>query len=86
LFFGEKMRISPSSAWRNNIRRYQLPIEICGKCGKKNLSRDICPYCGTRIVPEGENILRSIGEGRDLKINGQLKICVPRYGGKERGG
>jgi len=72
--------------WRNNLQRYRLPVEVCGECGGKNLGRDICPHCGARIVPEGENISRALREGRNPQINGELKICVPQYRGKERGG
>jgi len=73
------------AAWRSVFQRYQLPIEVCGNCGGKNLGRDVCPHCGTRIVPEGENIFRALKEGRKPQINGKLEICVPQYGGKERG-
>ena len=74
------------SFWRNAPQRYQLPIEICGKCGRKNLGRDVCPHCGSRIVPEGENIFSALKEGKKPRIDGELRICVPQYGGKERGG
>lgn len=80
------MSQSAPRAWRNTIQRYQLLIEVCGKCGEKNLGRDICPYCGAKVVPEGENIFRALREGRKPQINGELEICVPQYGGKERKG
>ncbi len=75
----------PSQAWR---MPKTIIIEVCGECGEKNIGRDVCPKCGARIVPEGENISQALREGRMPEINGEIGVCVPQYGGygKERGG